>query len=65
MKGSSSIIFGVIMFEKYYMTILFDKSTSSSKNSKGTYDYKLFDGYLKKGIFEGKWYLTNDSKIEA
>jgi len=39
------------MFEKYYMTILFDKSTSSSKNSSGTYDYKLFDGSLKKGNF--------------
>lgn len=53
------------MFEKYYLTILFDKSTSSSKNSTGTYDYKLFEGSLKKGIFEGKWYLTNDQKIEA
>lgn len=58
-------MFGVIMFEKYYMTILFDKSTSSSKNSTGSYDYKFFDGALKKGIFEGKWYLTNDQKIEA
>jgi len=32
MKGGSAKIFGVIMFEKYYMTFLFDKSLSSSKN---------------------------------
>lgn len=63
MKGGSAKLFGVIMFEKYYPTIIFEKSVSNLKNENGNYNYKFFDGYLKKGQFEGRWYTTNDAKI--
>lgn len=65
MKGASANIFGVIMFEKYYMTFLFEKSVSNSKNERGTYDYKFYDGLQKKGVFEGKSYYSNDEMIDA
>ena len=52
------------MFEKYYPTIVFEKSVSDFKNSLGNYDYKFFEGSLKKGQFEGRWYTSNDTKIE-
>ncbi len=65
MKAGSAYIYGVLMFEKYYMTIVFEKSMSSSRNRTGGFDYKLFDGSLKKGVFEGRWYVTNDTKIEV
>ncbi len=51
MKGSSLMIFGVIMFESYYPTILFEKSDSNSKNESGNYNYTFFDGVQKKGKF--------------
>ena len=64
MRGGYAKLFGVIMFEKYYPTIVFEKSVSDSKNSLGNYDYKFFEGSLKKGQFEGRWYTSNDTKIE-
>lgn len=64
MKGGSAKVFGVIMFEKYYPTFIFEKSVSSSKNEQGKYNYKFFEGILKKGQFEGNWYISDDNKIE-
>jgi hypothetical protein len=30
----------------------------------GNYNYTFFEGVLKKGKFEGRWYSSNDTKIE-
>ena len=51
MESANSYIYGIIMFEKFFMTIFFEKSISNNTNSKGFYDYLFFEATQRKGLF--------------